>query len=474
VCQTISVGAAALTGILPVAVPEPEALQPIPAASSPSAAQTASIGGTMCKKLGQIRKTSAGSFRCTAVGKQKTWRPLQSAATTSTTTSTTSIPATSSETEFAPVIECKLPKPANLPGDDGAMGSVGFPRNAAQIASEGSHKGLLLLIDFPDIVAGSNLRPTFEDWQIPLVEQLFESASYGRFTLDIVPSQKVYRIDKPSTEYNLIEAPEGGPLPGVPVRLNDLLLDAMTLADRDINFSEYAFVSLAAPISARFTLSGAFGVSSLQMQRFDGAQFQFASFSPLDAVLPKEQYNKIWNWSHDIGHMLGLMHPYARGVQNAWDIMYSFAPQPDFLGWNKWKLNWISDNQVACLTKSSRTPLTVLLTPVGNKTEGKKLLMAKLGPATAIAIEVRRATRLDKSGMQASDEGTIVYRVDTSKSADSGPFELVSNPTKTSPGWNQFVVGTMKPGEVTVIEGLEIRVLQSTAVGDYVSIRSRD
>jgi hypothetical protein len=32
----------------------------------------------------------------------------------------------------------------------------------------------------------------------------------------------------------------------------------------------------------------------------------------------------------------------------------------------------------------------------------------------------------------------------------------------------------MKPGEVTVIEGLEIRVLQSTAAGDYVSIRSRD
>ena len=84
-CQTITVGAAALTGILPVAVPEPEALHPIPAAVSPAAAQAASIGGTACKKLGQIRKTSAGSFRCSAVGKQKTWRPLQTAATTTTT-----------------------------------------------------------------------------------------------------------------------------------------------------------------------------------------------------------------------------------------------------------------------------------------------------------------------------------------------------------------------------------------------------
>jgi len=86
VCRTISVGAAALTGILPVAVPEPQALQPTPAAVSPAAAQAASIGGTACKKLGQIRKTSAGSFRCTVVGKQKTWRPLETAVTTTTTT----------------------------------------------------------------------------------------------------------------------------------------------------------------------------------------------------------------------------------------------------------------------------------------------------------------------------------------------------------------------------------------------------
>lgn len=96
VCQTISVGAAALTGILPVAVPEPEALQPIPAAVTPSAAQAASIGGTACLRLGQSQKTSAGSFICSAVGKRKLWRPSRTSAgspsskVTTTTTSTTS------------------------------------------------------------------------------------------------------------------------------------------------------------------------------------------------------------------------------------------------------------------------------------------------------------------------------------------------------------------------------------------------
>jgi len=85
VCQTISVGAAALTGILPVAVPEPEALQLMPAVASSGVAQAASIEGKICKKLGQIRKTSAGSFKCTAVGKKKSWKSIRIANTTTTT-----------------------------------------------------------------------------------------------------------------------------------------------------------------------------------------------------------------------------------------------------------------------------------------------------------------------------------------------------------------------------------------------------
>ena len=89
ICQTISVGAAALTGILPVAAPEPEALQPIPAGVSSNAAQASLLGGKACKKLGQTRKTSAGSFRCTAVGKRKTWRLVRAASAKSSTTTTT-------------------------------------------------------------------------------------------------------------------------------------------------------------------------------------------------------------------------------------------------------------------------------------------------------------------------------------------------------------------------------------------------
>jgi hypothetical protein len=119
------------------------------------------------------------------------------------------------------------------------------------------------------------------------------------------------------------------------------------------------------------------------------------------------------------------------------------------------------------------------LKPVGNKAAGKKLLTVRLGPTTAIAIEVRRGTKLDKSPMSVADEGTIVYRVDTTRNGDtrnekSGPFELVSNPTKTTSGWNQYVVGTLKPNETTVVENFEIKVVQSAVDGDYVSVKRRN
>ncbi len=79
ICQTVSVGAAALVGILPVAAPEPEALHTVSVAVSPGTAQATSMAGTTCKKIGEIRSTSAVSYRCVAVGKRKIWRVVKTA-----------------------------------------------------------------------------------------------------------------------------------------------------------------------------------------------------------------------------------------------------------------------------------------------------------------------------------------------------------------------------------------------------------
>ena len=383
-------------------------------------------------------------------------------------------------TDFEPISICKLSKPSNLTMDDGERGSVGFPLESGALPSEGSFKTLLLFVDFPDAVADATLTSTFQE-KISFVEKFFAESSYSRFKLTVEPSAKVYRLQNASTFYNLFQAPSGGPIAGSVVKLHDLLLDSMAAADVDIDFSKYLFITVSAPLSKTLTLSGAFGVSPGATQRFDGVKFNTASFSPLDAVLPVSEYNKIWNWTHDIGHMLGLMHPYERGGNNAWDIMFNFAPQPDFMGWNKWKLNWITDDQVSCLKKSQGKEIVALLSPVGVTSPLKKMLVVQLNPSYALAIEVRRETSFDRSSFLSEQGGVIVYRVDTTKqgntgSPNEGPFKILSNLEKKVVyinGANQipYTVGTMKPGESIEVEGVRIEVLRSVLEGDYVSIK---
>ena len=67
VFRIVSVGAAALAGILPITAAEPQVLNPISAVISQSATQPASIGGTACKKVGQIRDFQSQRLICLRV-----------------------------------------------------------------------------------------------------------------------------------------------------------------------------------------------------------------------------------------------------------------------------------------------------------------------------------------------------------------------------------------------------------------------
>ena len=86
ICQTISLGAALVTGALPVAVPETQTAQ--------SSAPPPAIAGATCKTVGQQRTSGGVRFTCTATKTKRVWRRTSSATATTTavTTTTTTIP----------------------------------------------------------------------------------------------------------------------------------------------------------------------------------------------------------------------------------------------------------------------------------------------------------------------------------------------------------------------------------------------
>jgi M6 family metalloprotease-like protein len=281
-------------------------------------------------------------------------------------------------------------------------------------------------------------------------------------------------LQKQSTYYNLSAAPSGGPLPGAPdPKLDEVVSDSLAAADADIDYSQYAFVTVATPQSPTLGLSGATGMGP-NPKTFDGVTYTKGDFMPLDSLTPLDKTFRTLNFTHDIGHMLGLIHPYITGegqpITGAWDIMWNFAFQNDFYGWNKWKLDWINDEQVSCLNKDVNSGVIQFLSPVGNPSNAKKLVVIKLNATSALAIEVRRKSPFDD--LKPSDEGVIVYRVDTTKAQGEGPFTLVSNLKKMITFQNfPGILGTMKPGESITTNGYVISVLQTVTDGDYISIK---
>ena len=420
--------------------------------------------GATCKKVGLTSIASGKTFTCIKSGKKLVWNKG--------VVSSVSKPIVSPASTLSDPNLCKLQKPRNLLMDDGPDGSVGFPRNSESMVSLGSRKGLVLYVEFPDVKATSELRASWENSSIPIAEKLFKESSYGKFNLGIETSKVIYKLTKPSTYYNLIEAPGGGPVPNAPrPMLDEVIHDVMTLADPDIDFSQYSFVTVASPDSETLSLGGATGLGP-NLKVFDGVTFTKASFQALNGLTPITKKYKTLNFSHDIGHLLGLMHPYPdmSPVHGAWDIMWNFAYQNDFLGWNKWKLNWITDEQISCLDKSPTNEVIQLISPIGTISDNKKIVIIKIDPTNALAIEVRRKSTFDN--LKNSDEGVIVYKVDTTKPQPQGPFTIISNPSKVINCENfTCVLGTMKPGEITKTAGLEIKVIQSNSEGDYVSIK---
>ena len=98
------------------------------------------------------------------------------------------------------------------------------------------------------------------------------------------------------------------------------------------------------------------------------------------------------------------------------------------------------------------------------------MVVIKLSDESVLVIEVRRKSPFEN--LKSSDEGVIVYKVDSTKIQGSGPFTIISNPQKMLTYQNfQGILGTMKPGESVSNSGYEVSVLKSVTIGDYISIK---
>jgi hypothetical protein len=119
---------------------------------------------------------------------------------------------------------------------------------------------------------------------------------------------------------------------------------------------------------------------------------------------------------------------------------------PDLFAWHKWKLNWIDDSQVRCISDpgGSRHMITPLETP-----GGVKMVVVRLNSTTALAIELRNAVELDHA---ACSEGLLFYTVHTDIPTGKGPIRVLDPKHRMGRGCEPNRGGPLTSAAVNILD----------------------
>ncbi|MFI1829962.1 M6 family metalloprotease domain-containing protein [Streptomyces sp. NPDC020412] len=293
---------------------------------------------------------------------------------------------------------------------------------------------VMVFLSFPDSTPRTTPAELAAD-HFPSTSAYFERASYGRFSLRAHPERDWVRMPKPSSAYDISRDWE-------PALRRAYLRDALDAADRQVDFSRYDVVYLVADPDAPGVDSDATKVVNFERPlTYDGTELR-------RVVTVFEQHPPDRNvLAHETGHVFDLPDLYHRPVDGKgdwdthvgdWDVMGSqFGMAPDLFAWHKWKLGWLADRDVRCVTR----PELITLEPVGAEPApggglGTRLVVVRTGTDSALAIEARGAVGNDRT---TCTEGVLLYRIDAEAASGGGPVEVVDTHPDTDACWDRSV-----------------------------------
>jgi len=433
---------------------------------APSTSTFAAVkAGGACSKLNTTSIAGSKKFTCIKSGNKLIWNKGVAVASKSTTPIVEiPDPVVTENSTYLSTSECKLAR-----GGNNSDLYIGFPRDGKYPPAVGDRKTVVLFVDFADLSPNKDAINEYKNVQVPHTEKTFEMISYGKYRLKFEIVEKYYRLPGSADSY-LKAGFDNHELSKVARAMdhNKVINETLKAADSDIDFSKYDFLNIITPDWKDTVEAGASGAAGFNI---DGKSFFLSSSGPAGDYIGKPT---LINWlNHEVGHLLGLTHIYNYYDQSdsaPWDLMGATYAMTDLIGWNKFFLSWIEDSQVNCLSSTSTTQSVHLLTSVGSSTPGTKMVIIKLSPTTALGIENRRQTAIDK--LKSSDEGVIVYKIDTTKVGGTGAIKVLSNLNKTVPDkvGNAVPLATLTQGESITTDGFTIKVVKRVTAGDFVSV----
>ncbi|MFJ2111722.1 MULTISPECIES: M6 family metalloprotease domain-containing protein [unclassified Streptomyces] len=300
--------------------------------------------------------------------------------------------------------------------------SEGLPTPSGYSRSTGAVRALNLMIDFPDAPGPGKALDRFAEF-FPQTSEWFRTSSYGR--LDYHPETPLtdwLRMPMPFAEYGI---ERGSPYePGY----RQLVEDIVAAADPEVDFNRYDLVNIlvtpnAGPSALDTVLSVTFS-GNADAPKADGVPLANTSFvySRQDDGSGSYARTGYRVLPHENGHVFGLPDLYTAdggGSVGHWDIMSEdWGANNDLLGWHKWKLGWLDDDQIGCATSTGNNDY--LLGPLATA-GGPKMAFVPLSKESGYAIEVRTRAGNDDA---VCEPGVLIYRVDAGVDTGRGPVTI--------------------------------------------------
>ncbi|MGW0768931.1 M6 family metalloprotease domain-containing protein [Streptomyces sp. NPDC002676] len=327
----------------------------------------------------------------------------------------------------------------------------------------GTKHVLMLFVDFPDAQAAGSTTDYYR--QLAPAAQWMKRDSYGRTALDITPLDRWIRMPQDSTSYGFQR--------GITFEQHEAYVrQAVAAADPYADFSRYDMVYIVPAKSASaisFSPTYLYDPATAGITA-DGKRLKWGVTFGQD----------MWHWGfmvadHETSHTFGLPDLYAftgtdyHRFVGGWDLMGDIAgAAPQHLGWERWKLGWIDDRQVACLPSAGSRTVRLKAVESPGRT---KIAVIRTGETTAYVAESRRAIGTDS---RACSTGVLIYKVDTSTQTGYGPVQIVNGkPGATLPsGCRALDMAAFHSGQTFTdpATGVRINIDSSTPLHDEISI----
>ena len=368
-------------------------------------------------------------------------------------------------TTLAPIDTCRIAQ-----GDSDLRNfSSGFPIKPERMTLSASTKVAVLAVDFQDLRAKSNPQKDLAD-ALSAMNRYFRSSSTKPVSFSFITPSTYFNLPNSVADYGLGgDFFAGGFDQKKQENYWNYVRAAIAVADPTVDFTGVKTIIVAGPPNVT---NAQIGVFVAQAATSDQA-FQTAE-GPVANVLIRgnDQVRNLANWTHEMGHMLGLTD--IRDTRNlgaqksdgmgVFDLMAN-PMVPELTVWHRFLLGLVNDDQIRCVTQEAAS--FHWIRPVAEKTSGVKGVVIPLGPFEAIVVESRRSLGYD-TRLFKSQEGALVYSLDTRIKYRQSPMKIIP-PSRSVDRFSELD-SALRKNESVVFRNWKISVVESGIFGEVVKV----